>query len=406
MAGKIVKTNFPGVRYREHPTRKHGVNFDRYFFIRYKLNGKDKEEALGWGSEGMTAQKAAHILAQIKENQRIGQGPQSLEEKRELERGRREEAEAEREQLEKENLPFGKFFQETYFPQAKADKSERSYNREEQLFKLWIGPILADLPMKKVSPIHLERVKKTMLDAGRAPRSIQYALAVIRQVFNYARRLGLYHGDNPVSKVKKPSIENKRVRFLSHAEADTLLVALRETSEQVYEMALMSLHCGLRAGEVFALAWGCVDFGHGTLTLLDTKSRDRVVYMTQQVREMLLAKERGLPSDLVFPARGGGKIEAISKTFDKVVEAVGLNDGITDGRQKVCFHTLRHTFASWHVQNGTDLYVVQKLLGHSTMTMTQRYAHLSPDTLRLATTNFEDCVSKSNVINGGRREYG
>lgn len=404
MAAKIVKTNFPGVRYREHPTRKHGKVFDRYFFIRYKLNCKDKEEALGWGSEGMTAQRAAHVLAKIKENHRIGQGPQSLEEMRELERGKREEVEAEREQLEKENLSFGKFFQETYFPQAKADKSERSYNREDQLFKLWIGPVIADLPLKKVSPIHLERIKKTMFDAGRAPRSIQYALAVIRQIFNYARRLGLFHGDNPVSKVKKPSIENKRVRFLSHAEADALLAALREISEQVYEMALISLHCGLRAGEIFALPWGCVNFDQGTLTLLDTKSRDRVVYMTQQVREMLLAKERGLPSDLVFPARGGGKIQAISKTFDKVVVSLGLNDGIADARQRVCFHTLRHTFASWHVQNGTDLYVLQRLLGHSTMTMTQRYAHLSPHMLKAATLSFEHVVqdSKGKVLSYGK----
>jgi len=158
------------------------------------------------------------------------------------------------------------------------------------------------------------------------------------------------------------------------------------------------LHCGLRAGEVFALTWGCVDFGHGALTLLDTKSRDRVVYMTQQVREMLLGRERGQPSDLVFPARGGGKIEAISKTFDKVVEAVGLNDGILDARQKVCFHTLRHTFASWHVQNGTDLYVVQKLLGHSTLTMTQRYAHLAPDTLRKATDMFDNSLKNQDSV--------
>jgi len=398
MAAKIVKTNFPGVRYREHPTRRHGVNFDRYFFIRYKLNGKDREEALGWGSEGMTAQKASHVLSVIKENHRIGNGPQSLEEMRQQENERREVEQAEREQLEKEKLTFGQFFRETYFPQAKADKSERSYNREDQLFKLWIGPVIADQPLKMVCPLHLERIKKRMSDSGRAPRSIQYALAVIRQVFNYARRLGIFQGDNPVSKVKKPSIENKRIRFLSHEEADVLLSALRDTSKQVYEMALMSLHCGLRAGEVFALTWGCVDFGHGALTLLDTKSRDRVVYMTQQVREMLLGRERGQPSDLVFPARGGGKIEAISKTFDKVVEAVGLNDGILDARQKVCFHTLRHTFASWHVQNGTDLYVVQKLLGHSTLTMTQRYAHLAPDTLRKATDMFDNSLKNQDSV--------
>jgi hypothetical protein len=77
------KTTFKGVRYRKHPTRKHGVNYDQYFIIRYKLNGKDKEEGLGWASEGMTAAKAYEDLKAIKENIKRGQGPQSLAEKRE-----------------------------------------------------------------------------------------------------------------------------------------------------------------------------------------------------------------------------------------------------------------------------------------------------------------------------------
>ena len=79
------KTSFRGVRYRKHPTRKHGVNYDQYFIIRYKkLNGKDKEEGLGWASQGMTAAKAYDDLKVIKENIKRGQGPQSLAEKREI----------------------------------------------------------------------------------------------------------------------------------------------------------------------------------------------------------------------------------------------------------------------------------------------------------------------------------
>lgn len=59
------KTNFLGVRFREHVTRKHGIRPDRCFSIRYKLNGKDKEEVAGWASEGMTAEKAFKMLAKF-----------------------------------------------------------------------------------------------------------------------------------------------------------------------------------------------------------------------------------------------------------------------------------------------------------------------------------------------------
>ena len=71
---KWVKTNFPGVRYREHETRKHGVRRDQYFTIRYKLHGKDKEEGLGWTSEDWTAAKAYDRLKELKENQKVARG--------------------------------------------------------------------------------------------------------------------------------------------------------------------------------------------------------------------------------------------------------------------------------------------------------------------------------------------
>ena len=70
------------------------------------------------------------------------------------------------------------------------------------------------------------------------------------------------------------------------------------------------------------------------------------------------------PTGLVFPGRGGRRITSVSRSFDPGVEDLGLNTGITDRRQKLTFHNLRHTAASWLVQSGTPLYTVQKLLGH------------------------------------------
>ncbi|WP_029461187.1 tyrosine-type recombinase/integrase [Solidesulfovibrio alcoholivorans] len=390
MAVTWNKTNFPGVRYYEHATRKHGVQKDKYFAIRFQACGKRREEGLGWASEGWSAAKAAQTVAELKKAATTGEGATSLAEKRQkAEEKRQAEAEAHA-QAERDNVTFEHVFLDSYFPIAKKNKAQRSWQKEDQCYRLWIAPVLADKPLKDIAPIHLERIKKNMAEAGRAARSITYTLAVVRQVFNFARDHDLFAGQNPVTKIKKPSSDNRRVRFLSHEEADRLLAALAEKSPQVRDMALLSLHCGLRAGEIFSLTWGDVDMERGVLTLRDTKSgKTRAAILTDAAKAMLADRERRGPADLVFPSETGEKVGQVSQTFIKTVNAFGFNDGVTDARQKVVFHSLRHTFASWLAEAGTDLYTIQQLMGHQSFAMVQRYAHLSPDTLRRAVKGLE-----------------
>lgn len=249
--------------------------------------------------------------------------------------------------------------------------------------------------MKGIGPLHLERVKKNMAEASRAPRSIQYCLAVARQVFNHARRLGLYQGDPPTSKVKKPTPDNRRLRFLTIQEAKSLLKVLAKASPEVRDMALLSLHTGMRAGEVRSLTWADVDIEHGLLTLRDTKNqRTRHAFMTEAVKDMLRSRQATGPETLVFCGPDGKRRSPVAKTFRHAVEKLGLNQGITDPRQRVCYHTLRHTFASWLVMRGTPLYTVQKLMGHQTSTMTERYSHLAPNHLREAVTGLENSLKE------------
>ncbi|MDI6797923.1 MAG: hypothetical protein QMD09_13310, partial [Desulfatibacillaceae bacterium] len=118
MSRKRQKTTFPGVRYREHPTRRHGVKPDQYFFVRYKLDGKDKEEGLGWASSGWTAARAYERLSELKANQKQGQGPQSLKEKRVLAKAQREAEALEVEQAVKEAVTFADFMENTYLPKC------------------------------------------------------------------------------------------------------------------------------------------------------------------------------------------------------------------------------------------------------------------------------------------------
>lgn len=237
---------------------------------------------------------------------------------------------------------------------------------------------------------------------GRAPRSIEYTLAIIRQVFNYAKRTDLFTGDNPVSKVKIPRTDNRRVRFLTHEEADTLLKELMKKSKQVHDMALMSLHSGARAGEIFSLTWGCVDLETGTMLLKDTKNTSsRTAFITQAVKDMLtgIKPDHAGRDDLVFPGRGGVRMVQISKTFKRTVDDL-FNEGVDDPRERVFFHSLRHTFASWLVMEGVDLYKVKELLGHKDLTMTQRYAHLAPDSLRGAINVLEEALKPKEENEG------
>ncbi|MBK7552183.1 MAG: tyrosine-type recombinase/integrase [Syntrophaceae bacterium] len=84
------------------------------------------------------------------------------------------------------------------------------------------------------------------------------------------------------------------------------------------------------------------------------------------------------PEDFVFQSKRGEKIKEVSHTFDRVVKDLKINEGIKDPRQKVVFHTLRHTFASWLAIQGTPILTIKELLGHQTLAMTERYSHLSP----------------------------
>jgi len=395
MKQKKIKTKTPGVRYYEHKTRKYGVKFDRYYTIRYKIDGKDKEEALGWASNGWTEQKAAERLAELKQAQRTGDGAKTLDEKRKQAKEKEEKQKVIENQRKRELITFSEVF-EKYFVQSQQDKTRQSWHTEELLYRNWLSKLMADKPLREITPFILEKLKKAMTDNGRQPRTVTYALQVVRQVFNYAKNHDLFNGDNPVSKVKKPSNDNRRNRYLEKEEAEKLLKALEMRSPQLHNISLVSLHCGLRAGEIFNLTWENVNFKRDFISVTDTKSgRNRNIPMTNEVRNMLEEVKKTSTTELVFVSSKGERIKEVSRTFDRVVEELGFNINIKDSRNKVVFHTLRHTYASWLVMSGTDLYSVQKLMGHSTMAMTERYSHLSPNHLQKAIANFEEYVNKS-----------
>lgn len=394
MAVRWKSSRFPGVRYYEHSERKHGVRPDRYFAIRFQIGGRRREEGLGWGSQGWTESKAADELAKIREAARKGEGPTSLAEKREAAEVKRQAEAQAKAQAERSALSFTEAFEEHYLPHTSQTKSVRSVASEKGVFANWIKPVIGGLPLKDIAPIHVERIRKNMRDKGRAPRTVHRVVQIVRQVFNHCVRMGLYSGNIPTSKLSPaPKKDGSRQRFLSREEAHRLLDDLAGRSIDLHDQALLSLHCGLRAGEIFGLTWADVDTKNGLLTLRDTKAGPtRHAYMTAAVKQTLLSRKRGNPSELVFPPRSGERREQISKSFGRAVKALGLNDGISDPRQKVVFHSLRHTFASWLAMAGVPLITVARLLGHSTTQMTERYSHLAPDHMREAVKALEGTI--------------
>lgn len=104
-------------------------------------------------------------------------------------------------------------------------------------------------------------------------------------MLNKAINTDIFPGPNPVSKINFPKINNQRVRFLKTMETATLLEALKGKSDQVHDIALLSLHTGMRAKEIFRLIWPHIDFENGMIHAVDTKNTEfRYAYMSDTVK--------------------------------------------------------------------------------------------------------------------------
>ena len=362
------KTLEEGIRVRSHATRKHGIKPDTYFTLRIQINGKRTEESLGWASEGMTLAKARLELARLKEAVRSGTGPTTLRERK---------AVTEAETVERQSSPMtiGEFWDRHYYPEALRRK--KSAKSEEKLFRNWIRPQIGNLPLNGLKKSHIDMVVGSIMKAGLAPRTAQYAVAVVSLLWDTAFA---------ARRVRRPKIDNRRLRFLSKDEADALLAELKNISLELHDECVLALYCGLRAGEIHNLTWGDIDFGNGQILIRDPKNgQNRFAFLTAPVKAMLELRFDGQNKEsLLFPTATGKKRVQVSRTFGDCVEKLGLNAGVNDPRQRVVFHTLRHTFASWLVQKGVPLHTVAELMGHRSIAMTQRYAHLSPESLRNA----------------------
>ncbi|MDL2226534.1 site-specific integrase [Deltaproteobacteria bacterium OttesenSCG-928-M10] len=380
-----------GIRYREHESRKHGQRPDRYWCIRYKLRGKDVDEAIGWWSQGASKAKCDEVLAELRQNHRLGQGPQTYKEMRESEQ-RQEETSIAAEEIPGVTLAD---IWPDYLAQLRLAASKSTIKTFIGLARIWLQPLMG-MALSEISSGDLERqVVAPMIEAGKSAATIELALTTFSSIWGWARQRGLVDGANPKSKAKRPRKDNRRVRYLTPDEAIRLLNDLKCRSMDAHDLALLSLFTGLRLSECLGLTWVDIDFENGLIFVKDGKtSLNRHAYITDEVGEMLRRRGDGKPRhEKVFIGSKCGETGQTARAdFRAAVKDLKFNDGLSDRRQMVVFHTLRHTFASWLVQKGQPIYTVSKLLGHRGIKHTERYAHLAPATQRAAVKGLEGAL--------------
>ncbi len=385
----ITSKKYTGVRFYYHERRKHGVKFDKMYGLRYQLDGKTYRNILGWASEGWTEEKASAEMSKFKENYRLALGVVSLTEKRQVAKEEKKAKELLQLEEERKLISVSKFWDEKYWP-AQQHKAKGTLRSEKALFKYWLSPIIGKKSLISVTQEDFEKIKLDLLSNNKAYKTIHHAYTLFSQIWNLAKSYRIVEGDCPIKKKGIPKIDNRRDRYLTKAEAELLLSNLKLISTQLYNISLLSIYTGMRFGEIASLTWHDINFESETISILDPKSRkNRKAFFTSHVRTMLeerkelIIKSGNTPNGLVFPSRTGAVMSSVSHAYCRLVTKL-FNQGISDSRQKVCFHTLRHTFASWHMQSGTDLLVLKELMGHEDIAMTLRYSHLAPDGLRKA----------------------
>lgn len=351
---KREKTKYPGV-YERILTDRNG-KLDIAYDIAYRYAHKKIWEIIGRKSEGINAAYAARMrgerLKQIESNDFIAPG---------------------------DMLTF-KQAAERFLSVHMADKPS-AVNMRGYL-EHHILPVFGDAKMDKIRSMHIEALKKAVRDKGLSPQTEKHVVAFVRQVYRKSLAWGIYAGSIPTDGVEMPQVDAARLRFLTEKEAEMLFEALKSRSPQWHDIAYVSLYTGMRLGEILSLKVGHVNIPAGIINVMDAKAGTRAAYMNKGVQEILLRRCCGKGTEqFVFEQKEGGQIHFISSAFQRIASRL-FNQGVTDARYKVVFHTLRHTFGSWLAQKGVPLYTIAELMGHSTLEMTKRYSKLSPDTKR------------------------
>ena len=294
---------------------------------------------------------------------------------------------------------LAQFVQERYMPFIKGYK--RSWHIDESLLRNHLLPVLGHRYLDQIKKDDIVALHQGRRANGGAPASANRLLILMRYIFNLALRWetpGV--SKNPTKDVPLFEENNKRERYLSQEEAQRLYAVIQDSESRMLQFIVpMLLLTGARKREVLDARWSDFDMGQQVWRVSISKSgKPRYIPLSGGVVHLLAAlrqeqarwpeKQRDCP--WVFPNPDTGKpYVSIYYAWDTARQRAGLPE--------VRIHDLRHTFASYLINAGRSIYEVQRILGHTQIKTTQRYSHLSQDTLLAAANTAVEALGQSFI---------
>lgn len=254
-------------------------------------------------------------------------------------------------------------------------------NARDQLRQFdWWKAVLGSYALADVTPSLIAQYRDKLASGitprgtRRSPATVNRYMAALSVALTTAVKEWGWLEDSPMRKVTKPRESRGRVRFLSDDERHRLLKACRESSNAyLYPVVVLALSTGMRQGEIMGLTWDVVDLQKGRAVLHETKNGERrAIALTGHALEVLkeLNKVRRIDSKLLFPSKEKAQRPMdLRSPWETAVKKAEL--------ENFHFHDLRHTAASYFAMNGASLAEIAEILGHKTLQMVKRYAHLS-----------------------------
>lgn len=255
-------------------------------------------------------------------------------------------------------------------------KKAKNINQKTQL--LWWKSQLGEYTLADITPDKIAECRDKLLSGNNdsefvfAPATVVRYMAGLSHVFTVAIREWQLLDDSPMRKVRKPSLPRGRVRFLDDNERERLLNACRASNnEYLYLVVVLALSTGMRKSEILNLCWQDVDISKQRITVHNTKNKERkIVPLSNLALELMKRHVRRVDTDLLFPSRVDRRKPIDLRTpWETALKTAEIDN--------FRFHDLRHSAASYLAMNGASLAEIAEVLGHKTLQMVSRYAHLS-----------------------------